>query len=426
MAYLGDLMEEEDPRKRLAMTINKMVTDAGTVGHPLAMTPPGIAYRAAKDGPGMLKGLWNTFTTPGDILAGKKKATVGDAAKFALDVGIGGGAFGTAPKGALRTFAGRNAKTADLAALAKAEAMEKAGVGRDEIWRATGWGRGVDKKWRFEIDDSAAFLESPRHAPSGYLRLQHDDAAAAYPGHWNAMQQSIRQSDNVPATGMYHPDTNTIVAEGPRRELRGIALHEGMHAVQNKEGFAKGGNWRGIGEKMAGAERESLVRKYDEALAKDPLLRTAMRDRALFHAEMHKKYGKDWSDFATKDELKKQASIDDAVLSRPDGENVISVEDMLINLPDKYARKAYDEYRRLAGETEARLVSARKNLTPDERIATPPWSNGPYGYDVPEADQILRSAAPPVPYSTMEDDRDAIVKYLRQRALEKFAAEGGT
>lgn len=45
-----------------------------------------------------------------------------------------------------------------------------------------------------------------------------------------------------------------------------------------------------------------------------------------------------------------------------------------------------DQYLRLAGETEARAVETRANLTRDQRRARPPWLD----YDVPEDMQIVR------------------------------------
>ena len=48
--------------------------------------------------------------------------------------------------------------------------------------------------------------------------------------------------------------------------------------------------------------------------------------------------------------------------------------------------KAKDEYRRLAGEAEARNVQTRMDYSPEQRMAEPPWET----LDVPEADQIVR------------------------------------
>lgn len=52
------------------------------------------------------------------------------------------------------SFAGRNANRADQEALARAEEMERAGEDAEQIRQETGWFRGADGLWRFEIDDS--------------------------------------------------------------------------------------------------------------------------------------------------------------------------------------------------------------------------------------------------------------------------------
>lgn len=52
------------------------------------------------------------------------------------------------------SFAGRNANRADQEALARAEEMERSGADAEQIRRETGWFRGMDGLWRFEIDDS--------------------------------------------------------------------------------------------------------------------------------------------------------------------------------------------------------------------------------------------------------------------------------
>jgi hypothetical protein len=66
----------------------------------------------------------------------------------------------TAPAGAIRMFAGRNAKTADLDALAQAEKMIAEGRPRSQVWNDTGWFKDVDGNMKFEIDDSGASLNT--------------------------------------------------------------------------------------------------------------------------------------------------------------------------------------------------------------------------------------------------------------------------
>ena len=52
------------------------------------------------------------------------------------------------------SFRGRKAQNHDEGPLRKAEQMEKNGADPEEIRKTTGWFRGMDHKWRFEIDDS--------------------------------------------------------------------------------------------------------------------------------------------------------------------------------------------------------------------------------------------------------------------------------
>lgn len=63
------------------------------------------------------------------------------------------------------SFAGRNANRADREALARAEEMERAGEDAEQIRQETGWFRGADGLWRFEIDDSTM-----EYDPTGDLR----------------------------------------------------------------------------------------------------------------------------------------------------------------------------------------------------------------------------------------------------------------
>ena len=52
------------------------------------------------------------------------------------------------------SFAGEKALTADKDTLKQAKKLEKQGKNRDEIYQATGWFKGKDNRWRFEIPDN--------------------------------------------------------------------------------------------------------------------------------------------------------------------------------------------------------------------------------------------------------------------------------
>lgn len=56
-------------------------------------------------------------------------------------------------------FAGPAARTANRAMLRRAQDMAESGADRRAIWDETGWFRGPDGQWRFEIDDSGAGCE---------------------------------------------------------------------------------------------------------------------------------------------------------------------------------------------------------------------------------------------------------------------------
>ena len=69
------------------------------------------------------------------------------------------------------SFAGRNAANADLEALDAAEEMERRDVDAETIRQQTGWFRGRDGKWRFEIDDSGM-----ENVPGEYARMYRNTA----------------------------------------------------------------------------------------------------------------------------------------------------------------------------------------------------------------------------------------------------------
>lgn len=226
-----------------------------------------------------------------------------------------------APAGALRVFGGRSAATADQAALSRAEQMAGLGSDRQTIWDRTGWFKGADQKWRFEIPDNAATV-----GPQG---LQHSDLQAAYPGMWDKTQQSVVSSPQT--TGYFHPEQNVVVARGPTTaEQRSAALHEYQHAIQAQEGFAPG---------------TELVNPVSRA---DPGVRAALRAK------------------------------NDALMS---GDPTA-----IAQATQAHKQSLYDIYAAHAGEVEARNVQARRDFTPEQRRAVPPWKT----QDTPDAAQIVQ------------------------------------
>ena len=122
--------------------------------------------------------------------------------------------------------------------------MEDAGGDVKTIREQTGWMRGMDGKWRFEIDDSA--MEYDRQTTNGaagpsplkdYIR--HDALFAAYPELANAKMLFAELGARRGAT--YNPRTNIITINSDMRNApESEIIHEVQHAIQGMEGFSSG------------------------------------------------------------------------------------------------------------------------------------------------------------------------------------------
>lgn len=267
-------------------------------------------------------------------------------------------------------FGGVLAKTANLDKKAIAEGMEKAGRSRDDIWKETGWFKGPEGKWKFEIDDSGALFNPSKvngvikendlivgqpnfdYGPTVGGLLEHGALKSAYPdgltkstfvGNKNSMF-----GDGV--QGSYSEGRLTINAPAKSVDAKSTTLHELQHAIQEKEGFQRGGSV--IGESIdIGSEGEKLSKRVKE-------LEKLMGDAGKKGSPKYVDFLQEWQDLKRK------------ITERQFGP-----------APDPY-----DNYRRLAGEAEARAVQSRMNMNPQQRQATPPWQS----YDVPWEQLIVR------------------------------------
>jgi hypothetical protein len=276
-------------------------------------------------------------------------------------------------------FAGERAKTADLDKLAKAKTLEAEGADRTKIWKETGWFRGVDQKWRFEIDDSQARMANfyrddtypnilRAHVPKNradYLPqalpledyINHAGLEQAY---WPTREQApsvIFDDLGNRVRGRYSRGSDLITMDSgsflAKDEGKSTVLHELQHRIQYDEGFPTGGN------------EKSGVAAYNEISARI----TRLIDEAGGNL--------------------RNASPD----IRQQVEALKAEQKALPFDP-------YEYYRRLAGEVEARTVQKRMNMTPEERAKRPPWED----YDVSEKDQIVRMPEDQGPMFAMSQD----------------------
>jgi hypothetical protein len=336
----------------------------------------------------------------------------------------------TGAKGAAGVFGGRLAKTADLDALSRAERMAASGADRRAIWDETGWFKGRDGQWRFEIDDSASRFDAaaadakmpsrldiaqdrfaeqtglPRHRmlngrPEdeaakrealrwadenlGRLRdevagaplsrvLPHDDLYRAYPD----MAEIGTARETLNGLGGTH-NNNRITYGGEtlmsRPDNRSVLLHEGQHAIQAREGFARGGSpgdFSNVPTQVANDAWKDLhsVLRGDTAMK----LREVQGDfRAIMEIARSDPDG--------------YAAVSDA-LNKLQVTNFSAADDALAALSRKIDEvpTPMQQYRRLAGEVEARNVQTRRDFTPEQRRAQAPWET----QDVPDDLQIVR------------------------------------
>jgi len=155
----------------------------------------------------------------------------------------------------LFAYAGENALNKPEG-LPEAQGMESAGRDREQIWQDTGWWRGPDGKWRFEIDDSDVAFPTeevdgktlePRGTRMGALKdlIVAPKIFSAYPELGN-VQANIRIMPGTETSGAFNEKNGEIAVKAPDLENAKSALvHELQHSIQQYEGFDLGSNLKG-------------------------------------------------------------------------------------------------------------------------------------------------------------------------------------
>ena len=324
--------------------------------------------------------------------------------------------------------AGIRARTADNAALQRAEALEKSGTDNETIRQETGWYRGMDGQWRFEIDDSgAAFsrsgeaqysadnadyarytqlmnrmltgdLTEAEHAEllgldkkngstkkelarridegNATLRdiMQHNALFEAYP---EIAETKVKFAD-MPSgmAGSYNRETNTIMLDTKLKydanEALDALMHEVQHRVQAAEGFASGTN---PGYWNRGENYDRAAEKYRDNRAR--LLNGLSADeRALYneYRSVDQEMGRMLDGSALYDEgrmdtLEKRSDELYKELYSKEWFGKLSRYDRILGDAGEAVKEFY---RNTAGEIEARDTAARRRMSAEERKNTPP------------------------------------------------------
>lgn len=168
------------------------------------------------------------------------------------------------------SFAGQKASTANLEKLKNAQEMETLGADMESIRKATGWFKGMDGKWRFEINDSG---------------MEYRNTAGEIEARDAASRRTLTPEERInkaPDLG----DENTVFAEDGKSysisEVEGTKRKYGEGVILDTDIFngippKKWGNVLSqyVYENMAGAE----LTMYDETGAPEKVFLARSTDR---------------------------------------------------------------------------------------------------------------------------------------------------
>lgn len=206
---------------------------------------------------------------------------------------------------------------------------------------------------------------------------------------------------NIPVTikkfgsgflGVYLPDEKRIMLNENSHDKERTLLHEVQHAIQDIEGFAKGGNVQSMdnfySKNDVYADFERLYDLYRRPEWKDKVRKEAAVNRAKTPKTIEKRRSELEDALDTLKKTGLQQEIDaaiarvkrryrkgsadllvDILIKEPYNKESTMFTNM-VSLLNETGNIGFDKYYRLAGETEARNVSKRLSMTTEERRAS--------------------------------------------------------
>lgn len=139
---------------------------------------------------------------------------------------------------AFTQMAGPRSQTAALDTLADAQRRFDAGEDADAIYQDTGWVRGQDGRWRYEIPDDINAIDFGGRSASTLGQVYDNPRLyAAYP---ELRDMPVSFADTSYGGG-YNPQAITLNAAYTDQQAKEALIHEVQHAIQDLEGFAVGG-----------------------------------------------------------------------------------------------------------------------------------------------------------------------------------------
>ncbi len=151
----------------------------------------------------------------------------------------------------LSAFTGEASKTADKKMLERAKKMNGLGYSEDKIRQLTKWFKGMDNKWRYEIDDSVAKFKTNKMAKNGIYELgkvvDHPELFKAHPELKGIrVQMTDLPGKNLGMTTTTKDGKAIIKLNNKYRNKPRILMHEIQHLIQFRNKFAGGGTIEGM------------------------------------------------------------------------------------------------------------------------------------------------------------------------------------
>ena len=306
-----------------------------------------------------------------------------------------------------------------------AREMEDAKKDAKAIKMATGWERGADGKWRYEIPDlkyfgkgdagwkkararqpwiqeldalsdklfegedlsdsemarfdelaakesafKAEFLN--REKPHLADWVENDELFKAYP---DLKRVNVVFTDQLPTNvgGSYNEREHTIVVNTNYvGDIDSVLAHEVQHAIQKIEGFARGGNPESIQERFKAAKKEWRARAWaDELRYKADEMGEHYNQAAVEKAliDEYKEMGMDNEEWMP-DKETRMKGFNYFARGYADRSMDADIKNFRLAESTRADFSPYMEYTKLGGEVESRNVEKRMKMSPEERRAS--------------------------------------------------------
>lgn len=274
-------------------------------------------------------------------------------------------------------------KTYRMDNLKVAEEMERGKKDAKAIKLATGWERGADGRWRYEMPD--AKIKDMKDIGGGNIvkRFEDDmlwndgkladviDAPGlfeAYPQLKDVRIDTDAIMNDMPSNGVYNAKTNTITIHADDlKYMNSILNHEIQHAIQYIEGFGKGGSPEQMEKEFKAAQDEWKARAYAHELEE----KAKEMGGEYNQSEVEKALVEEYKDLDMSDELPDKETRIKGFNYFARGYADRSMDDAIkrfrLNESTRSDFDSYKEYLKLAGEVESRNVEKRLGMTDEER-----------------------------------------------------------